>query len=438
MTFLSEHEKENANLVLRISERTLSLSPGRALFTYGCLFAATPEAYVIPRIELAVRVMPMNSVIILESNKLTLETKTWAEFHNGVATGLRLAPQASSVEGSWIQYAKPSELTAEHAGFLLGLGLNGHLRHVDTWNTFSYLSPKHDQTSMAILLGLAASNVGTSSHYITRLIAVHTPALLPIRTVDINVSLLTQSAGLVALGLVFLGTGDRRLADVALQEISRNDITVPTNGSDNREAYTLSAAFAFGMIMVGQGEKSHSAADQLWLDHFRLLIHGERRATVQTENPKSFDLNITAPGACLALAMLYLKSGRTDVADIVSVPTSRIAINTVPPNLLLLRTLSKSLILWDDIQPTAEWVNAQYTPMKTTSVIRGSAVDTPTANALDIANYNVVAGACLAIALKFAGSASADAWRVVVYYYDVMVRGVYANGISFTSPSYLY
>jgi anaphase-promoting complex subunit 1 len=371
--------------------------------------------------------MPLNTVVVLESSKLTTETKNWTDFHNGVAAGLRLAPHSKSVESSWIQFAKPSELTADHAGFLFGLGLNGHLKQVDTWNTFSYLSPKHDLTSMAILLGLAASNIGSSNHYITRLIAVHTPALLPIRTVDINVSLLTQSAGLVALGLLFLGTGDRRLADIAFREIAREDIMVPSHMSDNREAYTVAAALAFGMIMVGRGSKSSSAADSIWLARFRLLIHGDRKVATGQDLPKNFDLNITAPGACLALALLYLKSGRADVADIVSVPTTRIALNTVPPNLLLLRTLAKSLILWDDIQPSVDWVNAQYLPMKTQSSSR-TPIDAPTVNALDIASYNVIAGACMAISLKYAGTASADAFKVVVFYYDVLIRGAYSNG----------
>jgi anaphase-promoting complex subunit 1 len=431
----SEHEKENAALVLRISERTLSLPPGRALFTYGCLSNATPEAYAIPKIELSVRIMPMNIVMVLEQAKLTSETKNWTEFHNGVASGLRISPHTTSVESSWIQFSKPSELSAEHAGFLFGLGLNGHLKQIDTWNTFSYLSPKHDQTSMAVLLGLAASNVGSSNHYITRLIAVHTPALLPVRTVDINVPLLTQSAGLISLGLVFLGTGDRRLADIALREISREDIMVPSQGSDNREAYTVSAALAFGMIMVGKGAKANSAADNAWLNRLRLLIHGERKVGVQHELPKNFDLNVTAPGASLALALLYLKSNRRDIADIVSVPTTRIALNTVPPNLLLLRTLAKSLILWDEIQPTTDWVNSQYLPMKTFGTTKEIQADAPTASALDIASYNVIAGACLAMSLKYAGSASADAWKVVVFYYDILVRGVYSNGsyISFKS-----
>lgn len=413
-------------MVLRVSERTLSLPAGRALFTYGCLSKATPEAYVIPRIQLSVRIMPSNAVMALDPTKLTYETKNWTEFHNGVASGLRLAPHSTAVESSWIQFAKPSELSAEHAGFLLGLGLNGHLKHVNTWNTFSYLSPKHDQTSMALLMGLAASNVGSSSHYITRLIAVHTPALLPIRTVDINVSLLTQSAGLAALGLLFLGTGDRRLADVALEEISRADIMAPVHM--NREAYTLSAALAFGMIMVGRGSKSHSVADTQWINRFRILIHGERNISARVDETKGFDLNITAPGACLALAMLYLRSGRSDVADIVSVPTTRIALNAVPPNLLLLRTLAKSLILWDNIQPTVDWVNSQYFPMKVFGTTRGPTIDAPSVNALDIANYNVIAGACMALALKYAGTASADAWKVVVFYYDSLIRGVYANG----------
>jgi anaphase-promoting complex subunit 1 len=225
-----------------------------------------------------------------------------------------------------------------------------------------------------------------------------------------------------------LGTGDRRLAEIALKEIAREDIMAPSHGHDNREAYTVSAALAFGMIMVGKGAKSHSVADNTWLNRFRLLIHGDRKVVAQTELPKNFDLNITAPGACLALALLYLKSGREDVADIVSVPTTQIALNTVPPNLLLLRTLAKSLILWDEIQPSTDWVNSQYFPMKKLGNARGVQTDASTVNALDIASYNVIAGACMAMSLKYAGTASADAWKVVVFYYDILIRGVYSNG----------
>lgn len=54
-----------------------------------------------------------------------------AEFHNGVAAGLRLAPDLGTVTSTWIAYNQPKKDQAAslnaHAGFLLALGLQGHL-----------------------------------------------------------------------------------------------------------------------------------------------------------------------------------------------------------------------------------------------------------------------------------------------------------------------
>jgi anaphase-promoting complex subunit 1 len=173
---------------MRVAERTFALPYGRAMFTFGSVPLVTREAYIIPKIEYTVRVQPLNILVAPEAGKLSPESVSWGEFHNGVAAGLRISPTATGVESSWIAFNKPSELSPEHAGFLLGLGLTGHLKEMLTWHTFAYLTPKHDLTSIGVLLGLSAANVGSGNQHVTRLLAVHTPALLPTPTVDLNVS----------------------------------------------------------------------------------------------------------------------------------------------------------------------------------------------------------------------------------------------------------
>lgn len=66
---------------------------------------------------------------------------SWPSFHNGVAAGLKIAP-ASRVESAWIAYNKPksTELANEYAGFLMALGLNGHLTKLATLNIHDYLT----------------------------------------------------------------------------------------------------------------------------------------------------------------------------------------------------------------------------------------------------------------------------------------------------------
>jgi hypothetical protein len=76
------------------------------------------------------------------------------------------------------------------------LDLLGHLKEMLTW---PLLTPNHDLTSVGVLLGLLVANVGSGNQHITKLLAVHTPVLLPTPTVDLNVSLLAQAAGYLVL-----------------------------------------------------------------------------------------------------------------------------------------------------------------------------------------------------------------------------------------------
>ena len=72
-------------------------------------------------------------------------------------SGLRIA-HSSQLDSTWILYNKPksSDLTNEHAGFLMGLGLNGHLSSLATLNVHDYLCRGHEMTSVGLILGISA------------------------------------------------------------------------------------------------------------------------------------------------------------------------------------------------------------------------------------------------------------------------------------------
>lgn len=428
---LSEHEqaKEHQHQVIRLAERTLALPLGRALFTFGSVPTVTREAYAIPNIEYSVRLQPMNTLMTPESGKIPYECTSWGEFHNGVAAGLRISSQSSTVESSWIKFNKPSELTPEHAGFLYALGLTGHLREMLTWHTFGYLTPKHDMTSIGVLLGLSAANVGTSNKHVTKLLAVHTPALLPTPNVDLNVPLITQTAGLMGIGLLYMGTKNRRMAEVCLNQISRKDLYQPDLSNEYREAYTLSAALACGMVMLGKG--TAIPADLAILSRLRVLIHGEGHSSLSSQHVRpTFDINLTSPAATITLGLMFLKTGRRDVADILTIPDTLLALNSIQPSFLLLRIIARCLILWDTMTPTKEWFYAQIPPAILTAVhagAQGKAVD----DAYELAYYNILAGLCFAIALKYAGTAREEAYILIIQHYDVFSQIAYTNSAAF-------
>lgn len=45
----------------------------------------------------------------------------------------------------------------EHAGFLMALGLNGHLKTLKRLNMYEYISRNHEMTNVALLIGLSAT-----------------------------------------------------------------------------------------------------------------------------------------------------------------------------------------------------------------------------------------------------------------------------------------
>jgi anaphase-promoting complex subunit 1 len=412
----SEHDiaKEQQHLVFRVAERTAALPLGRALLTFASVDTVTNDTYKVPELEFGIKVLPFNTLVHPDPAKVTPDSLTWAEFHNGVAAGLRIAPSARPIASSWITFNKPTELTPSHAGFLFALGLTGHLRSMLTWHTFTYLTPKHDLTSIGVLLGLSTANIGTGNKHVTKLLAVHTPALLPKSSVELNIPILTQAAGLSGVGLLYLGTGSRRMAEVTLSELGRQNSSF-TPGSNNREAYCVSAALAFGMIMIGRGATATSAADLNFISRLHTLIHGDK------QKEPAFDLNITSPSASIALGMMFLRTGKREIADTLEIPDNVTGLNRIPPNFLLFRVLGKSLIMWDSIKPTHEWIMGQLSPGIAKAMelrVKGDWVD----SSFELAYYYIVSGSSLAMGLRYAGSANEDAYRSLIHFYDLFSR----------------
>lgn len=402
------------------------------MFTFGSVPTVTREVHSVPKIELAIRLQPYNVVIGPEPGKISPEALQWAEFHNGAAAALRISPAGDAIDSSWITFNRPTELTAEHAGFLFGLGLTGHLKEMLTWHTFGYLTPKHDFTSIGVLLGLSAANIGSQNKHVTKLLAVHTPALLPSPDVDLNVPLLTQSAGLVGIGLLYMGSKNRRMAEVTLHQLGRPDLGRPEPGNETREAYINAAALSFGMIMLGRGSVATSPADVALLSRLRILIHGEKSSAFQSATGNSsFDVNITSPAATIALGLMYLRTNRQDIADILTIPDSIMALERIQPNFLLVRTLSRALIMWDDIKPTKEWVHKQIPP-GIFKVMEQTLRQRFVHDAVELAYYHIVSACCFAIGLKYAGTAREEAYMRIIDYYDFFLRTISAPSTSFT------
>ena len=75
------------------------------------------------------------------------------------------------------------------------------------------------------------------------------------------------------------------------------------------------------------------------------------------------NLDVTSPAATMAIALMFLKTNDQAVGSSFTVPQTHFALDYVRPDFILLRVFARGLVLWDSVQPTREWVQAQLPEM---------------------------------------------------------------------------
>ncbi|CAG9853978.1 unnamed protein product [Phyllotreta striolata] len=426
--FIEEQEKHLYGLCIR----TMALPVGRGMFTLRTARPVITEPLPAPLLCLTGKAPPRGTTVDLSHIDTPANMHLWPLFHNGVANGLRITPDAHNIDNKWITFNTNkggTDLQMEHAGFLLALGLNGHLKNLAFDSTFNYLEKFHEMTSVGVLLGLSAAFRGTAHPSLTKTLAIHVEALLPPTSMELDIPQTLQVAGLLGVGLVYEGTAHRHMTEVLLTEIGRPPGPEMENSID-RESYSLSAGLALGLVTLKQGDRPSGLSDLNVPDMLHYyMVGGNKRpltgsqkdkyktASFQIREGTSVNLDVTAPGATLALGLMYLGTNNKAVADWMAPPQTQYLLDFVRPDFLLLRTLSRSLILWNDVEPTKEWVENQIP-----STIRPYCMVNPTHNlnidyeAMNQAYCNIVAGASFALGLKFAGTANEEAYETLLHF----------------------
>ena len=420
------------DLVQHVTRRTLSVAAGRGMMHFNVRVPLLTERVPIPAFSLQCVMRPRHSsessqIMTFSADKaaFTEDRICWAFFHNGASAGLNVSRQAKGIDTSWILYNKPTELTNRHAGFLLALGLNGHLKSLAKWVAFKYLTPKHTMTSIGLLLGLSGSYLGTMDTMITRMLSVHVTRLLPRGAAELNLNGLTQTSGIMGVGLVYLDSGHRGMSEVMVSEIENmeaDEVTggVPPTGNMSSEdsilrdeGYRLAAGFSLGLINLGRGHKLDSLRDMSILE--RLLTVAVGTKDVDYVNV----LDRATAGAVVAIALIWLKTGDERVAEKIDIPDTIHQFDYVRPDIFLLRTLARHLILWGRIQATKDFIRdslplpyRQRASLKTIKYLRSE----------DMPFFSIVAGVCFAIGLRFAGTLSHSVRDLLIDYLDQFMR----------------
>ncbi|EGX51392.1 hypothetical protein AOL_s00054g462 [Orbilia oligospora ATCC 24927] len=395
--------------------RTLAVPSGRGLLYYSARIPLLTEKFPTPGFNLTSIMKPGGFTVSAEKVNYTEEKVCWAFFHAGVAAGLSISKEAHDIDTSWIVFNKPSELSNRHAGFLLALGLNGHLKSIAKWDAFNYLTPKHTMTCIGLLLGLAASYLGTMDNMITKLLSVHVVRLLPHGSADLNLSPLTQTAGIMGVGLLYYNTQHRRMSEMLLSEIEEVENLDPSAPPDNLrdEGYRLAAGFALGFINLGKGHDLKSLQDLNIVTRLLGIAVGSKNIEMIHSLDKS------TASATIALALIYMKTNDEALAKKIDVPETTALMDYVRPDIFLLRTLAKHLIMWDNIEPSLEWISNNF-PGCLKAHCKLDSIKHLDSSHLPL--FNIVGGLCFAIGLKYAGTMNEKARDTLLYYLDQFTR----------------
>ncbi|KAL2072126.1 hypothetical protein VTL71DRAFT_11469 [Oculimacula yallundae] len=407
---LLEAQKEHAHM---LAYRTLAVPSGSGLLYFSARHPLLTQKWGMRGFNLNVIMKPDNNTVAAEKSAFSEEKIGWAFFHSGVASGLSISRDAKGIDTSWILYNKPTpELGNRHAGFLLALGLNGHLKSVAKWVAFKYLTPKHTMTSIGLLLGLAASYIGTMDSLVTRLLSVHVTRMLPPGAAELNLSPLTQTTGIMGIGLLYCNTQHRRMSEIMVSEIEHIDLDTEDEPLRN-EGYRLAAGFALGLINLGKGSDLKGLHDMRLTERLLSLAAGSKKVDLVHVYDKA------TAAAVVAIALIFMKSENQVLARKIDVPESILQFDYIRPDIFLLRTLARHLIMWSQIQPSFEWVQAN---LPETYRNRSTLHDITNLTSEDLPFYDILTGICFSIALRFAGSASTGVRDLLIHYLDQLMR----------------
>jgi anaphase-promoting complex subunit 1 len=151
----------------------------------------------------------------------------------------------------------------------------------------------HEPTTIATLIGLAASHIGTAHPLLSKTLCLHLPSLMYSSQphAELEVSALIQTSALVGLALLHSGKASRLMVEFFLSELSAKNSLVCGSGvnastsSESRECVALAAGWGLGMLLLARGRSPSGAlvgehghiSDLRVEDRLQQCIDGGRR-----------------------------------------------------------------------------------------------------------------------------------------------------------------
>ncbi|CAM8913570.1 unnamed protein product [Rhodiola kirilowii] len=408
----SDQDLQQAQL-WQLAQRTTALPIGRGAFTLATTHTLLTETLTVPKLVLAGRLpAQQNATVNLDPNiRNVQELLSWPEFHNSVAAGLRLAPVQGKMSRTWIIYNRPEDPNVVHSGLLFALGLHGHLRVLTITDIYQYLSQEHESTTIGLMLGLGATYRGTMQPAISKSLYFHIPGRHSSSFPELELPTILQSAALMSIGLLFEGSAHPPTMQILLGEMGRR------SGGDNvleREGHAVSAGFSLGLVALGRGKDELGIMDTAVN---RLFQYTDGREFSNAIDSALINVDVTAPGAIIALALIFLKTESLQIVSRLSIPHTRFDLQYVRPDFIMLRVVAQNLIMWSRIRPSKDWIQSQI-PEIVKNGVKGlrdemDDIDDMDTETCALAYVNILTGVCISLGLRYAGTRDDNAQELL-------------------------
>lgn len=411
-----ENHREGLSRMQNIAEKIKATPIGRGMFLMLTKKFDPTLRWHTPRLNLKILLRPPQQYHYPEPRPDSAELD-WPEFHNGVASALEMTKTQGKLNSIWYFSQGAGARTPRHAGLLLGLGLAGRFEEIGQVHAFRYLVDRHDLTSIGLLLGLACTFVGQGDQGVRSLLACHVKAFLPSGSANLAHSTLVQCAGLLGTGLLFLGSDVSHMTESLVDQIGQQYIETTNAQTFSREVYSLSAGLGAGLVMLGRGRRSGMATvrNKALLRKLEHYIEGPPEGLFDEPNNDSewrVDRRITMAPAALAYGLIFLRSNDRNAAARLPLPASLSEVDGIRPHTLLMLSIARNLILWDNIAPTAQWVESTLPSFLKS--LRPDHMSPSRIRAAKLASDHIFAGAYFAMSLKYAGSGNRAAKALLI------------------------
>ena len=176
---------------------------------------------------------------------------------------------------------------------------------------------------------------------------------------------------MIGAALLYAKTGARNISEMLITQIGRKPLN---DKAVEREVYALSAGMALGIVNLNCGDKKWDELDERLIRYVEggkvmdvpksmvpLALNADsiQCSTVKETDGTHVNVQVTQPGGLMALLLIHLRTNNQFIASKVTLPTTFNALEQTVPQNLVLKILTRNLILWDSIEPTAVWIQNQ-------------------------------------------------------------------------------